>query len=448
MTPRRWWAVLIVAAALPTLAGLTPALAQTTGGQQSQATTAPSELVPGDAPPFVPPRPSPSTTTDALAAAAGFQITYDAAFPSAGQAAVQRAVDIWSNLLASSVPIHLQVNYTSQAPNALGFATFPTRANFPSAPVANTWYPGALAEALAGGEVVSGTEITVNVAIRSNWYFGTDGNPPSGSADLVSVMLHEILHGLGFASSFNVSGGNGSWGSGGPGYPTILDRFVEDAGGARLLDTSTYPNPSVALADPLTGGAVFFDSPRTNRNNNDRPQLYAPATFSPISSIVHWNESTYPGGTANALITPTLITGEAVHSPGPLALCALEAMGWTTPQDCTPPALTSVTGFVWYTDGSDAKSGPSGTSISAYGTGLFLSTNYQLVTGVDGGPQHPCMWDVQPVNPNTRRSSTGGLIGNTVGPVNRTQGKWQLCFRQVVSGNLASVGFPKTFTVP
>ena len=33
-----------------------------------------------------------------------------------------------------------------------------------------------------------------------DWYFGTDGNTPSRRRDFVSVVLHEIGHGLGFIS--------------------------------------------------------------------------------------------------------------------------------------------------------------------------------------------------------------------------------------------------------
>ncbi|MDP2602930.1 MAG: hypothetical protein Q8S00_10100 [Deltaproteobacteria bacterium] len=32
----------------------------------------------------------------------------------------------------------------------------------------------------------------------SGWYYGFDGNPPAGTIDFVSVLLHELGHGLGF----------------------------------------------------------------------------------------------------------------------------------------------------------------------------------------------------------------------------------------------------------
>lgn len=34
---------------------------------------------------------------------------------------------------------------------------------------------------------------------NTNWYYGIDGNPPSTKYDLISTVLHEIGHGLGFS---------------------------------------------------------------------------------------------------------------------------------------------------------------------------------------------------------------------------------------------------------
>ena len=45
--------------------------------------------------------------------------------------------------------------------------------------------------------------------------------------DFVTVVVHEIAHGLGFAGSMNVSSGMGQYGY--SGQPTAFDHFAENA---------------------------------------------------------------------------------------------------------------------------------------------------------------------------------------------------------------------------
>ncbi len=66
--------------------------------------------------------------------------------------------------------------------------------------MANTWYVQALANKLAGQDLDPDTS-DINATFSStftNWYFGLDANPPVGQFDFVTVVLHEITHGLGF----------------------------------------------------------------------------------------------------------------------------------------------------------------------------------------------------------------------------------------------------------
>ena len=139
----------------------------------------------------------------------------------------------------------------------------------------------------------------------SNWYFGTDGNPPSGKVDFVSVVLHELGHGLGFFGSATYDNGsapaecNGTSGAGcyglvvtsGARIPVIFDRFVEDADGVSMLNTTEYPNPSLELGNLIRSLHLYFDSPTTFAVfDNERPPIYAPAIWEAGSSFSHWDE--------------------------------------------------------------------------------------------------------------------------------------------------------------
>jgi hypothetical protein len=80
-------------------------------------------------------------------------------------------------------------------------------------PLNNTWYPKALANALVSAELDFGAP-DISATFNSNlgqpgcltgvfFYYGLDHNPPPNTIDLVTVVLHEIGHGLGFQTFIN-----------------------------------------------------------------------------------------------------------------------------------------------------------------------------------------------------------------------------------------------------
>jgi hypothetical protein len=274
---------------------------------------------------------------------ATFNITY-VGVPAAAQTAFQYAADIWAALLTSSETINVTVTWPNLPGSTLGSAG-PTSlyANFAGAPVANTWYPVALGESIFGGNLNTMGASDIDAQFDSagtSWYFGTDGSPGPGEDDFVSVALHELGHGLGFVGSMNYDngiapnecvgvGGQGCWGIGGGVWPIVYDTFTEDNGGTALLNVGTYPNPSLALGAALTSNTLFFDGTNANiANGGSRVPIYAPGTWTPGSSFSHLNESSYPAGNPNSLMTPSIGSVEAIHDPGQVTLCLFADMGW------------------------------------------------------------------------------------------------------------------------
>src|SRR5262249_24221503 len=152
-----------------------------------------------------------------------FVVTYTGFTPQA-QAAFQAAVNIWATQVQSSVPIRVNAVWASLGGGGIlgqgGAAGF--QANFAGATQSNTWYPNALANAIAGVDLAAGQD-DLNVTFNNDfpdWYFGTDGQPGGTLVDFESVVLHEMGHALGFIGSMRVSGSIGSWGSNTP-YPFI-----------------------------------------------------------------------------------------------------------------------------------------------------------------------------------------------------------------------------------
>jgi hypothetical protein len=271
-------------------------------------------------------------------------VTYNG-FSAAAQTAFQSAVDLWATQLTSPVPISIVANFTPLDPDTLGSAESNlVYRNFPNA-VANTFYAAALANKIAGSDLnPSQHDITANFnSSFSGWYFGTDGKTPAGQYDFKTAALHQLAHGLGFFGSMTVSAGSGSYGGqAGSTNPTIFDTFAVNASGQSLVNTSLFANPSTALATQLTSNNVFWNgSAGLAANGGTRPKLHAPGTWLPHASFNNLDETTYPAGNANSLMTAFLGSAEAIHDPGPITRGILTDMGWTV-SSSTPggPSLT------------------------------------------------------------------------------------------------------------
>jgi hypothetical protein len=190
------------------------------------------------------------------------------------------------------------------------------------------YYPVALAEKVAGESLNSDPQGDLNLRINSSisWYLGTDGQTPVQKYDLVTVVLHEICHGLGFFDSMDTQGNVGSYGLGGD-IPLIYDTFVESIAGKRLTDTLKFENPSVSMGNELTGGQLWFNGPLLRKfTSGSRVKLYAPATWDAGSSVSHLDESATLK--SDALMTPFIDLGEAIHNPGKLTFSILGDLGW------------------------------------------------------------------------------------------------------------------------
>lgn len=267
------------------------------------------------------------------ATAANIDVTYVGFTPQA-QAAFQRAVDIWESVLSSPVTIRVRANWTPLGTGVLGSAGasgFYTRLD--GASRADVRYPVALAEKIAGRDLNAPTDADINANFSStfNWYYGLDGNTPAGQYDLVSVVLHELGHGLGFqaGTGYSPNSGEGTYGT----PPINFTTYIENLAGEQLTNTQLFPNPSAALATQLRSNNLYFNSPlaklaSTTPGVEKRPKLYAPATYSNGSSISHLDEATYPARSINSLMTPQIGAAEAIHDPGPLTKAIFNEIGW------------------------------------------------------------------------------------------------------------------------
>lgn len=270
--------------------------------------------------------------------------------------AFQYAADLWAACIESNVTIVVRANMdplycgsTSAVLGAAGTAT--VHRNFSGAPLSNTWYPQALANALRGADN-SPSNPDINATFNSNlngssgclggreWYYGFDGSPTGGDIDFVTVVMHEIGHGLGFQAYVDLQTGEKFLG-----YDDAYMIHLEQAGAV----PSHYPQMTDAgrvaasKSDPdlrWTGGSVTGGHPSiplTSGLNGGYVRMYGPDPQEPGSSVSHWSKALTP----NEVMEPAY-TGPN-HDPS-LAFDLMEDVGWTLDASCTctaqPTTLT------------------------------------------------------------------------------------------------------------
>lgn len=250
----------------------------------------------------------------------------------------QFAASIWEAIIDSDIEILVDAQFdpltcstTSAVLGAAGAMT--VSRDFPNAPISNTWYAIALANSLEGSDMSTWEDIsaTFNSDIDNNnnclngynWYYGLDGNRPPNTIELLSVVMHEIGHGLGFQTFVNLGTGSKLF--------QKNDTYMlnlEDHSSGRIWsnmnnqqrvqsakDTAdlhwTGPNVTSRIAE-FTGGV-----------NQGHIRQYAPSIIDFGSSVSHFSTAMAP----NELMEP-FDTGPK-QGPG-LAIQLFQDMGWNT----------------------------------------------------------------------------------------------------------------------
>jgi hypothetical protein len=142
--------------------------------------------------------------------------------------AAQFAADVWGAALESDVEVKIRSSFdplfcTADSATLASAGAVQIFADFQNAKFANTWYPVALANKLAGVDLAPGADFTNadDVSSRFNanigntgcfegggWYYGLDGKNPANLTDMVNTLIHEFAHGLGFASFVDETNGS------------------------------------------------------------------------------------------------------------------------------------------------------------------------------------------------------------------------------------------------
>src|SRR5215510_4362338 len=206
--------------------------------------------------------------------------------------AFQFAANVWGAALDSLVEIRIRAGFPALACTAttatLGSAgTIQAVLGFPGQEFSDTLYHTALANKLAGFDLLSGDDISANFnrnlgnptcLAGSSWYYGLDTNHAANQINLVTVLLHEFAHGLGFASFASVTTGRYL-----AGFSDVYSKFYFDNTTGKTRDQMTDDERKASAINPRnvvwTGSHVTGNVPTVLALGTPFLKINAPATI-------------------------------------------------------------------------------------------------------------------------------------------------------------------------
>lgn len=257
--------------------------------------------------------------------------------------AVQFVTDTWGALLESPVTIEVRTQWInlpcSPGSGVLGSAgTTTVHSDFNNAPVADTWYPASLADSLDGTDLsAANQEIVMNININldgdagclggATWYLGLDDNNPGGTVDIVPLVLHELGHGLGFATFVNSADGSRFLGRNDIYMLNLRDTEVDldwDEMDDAQRQASAINDPDLVWSGAsVTANAASFVS-QASAFSEGFMRMNAPNPLQPGSSVSHW-----ASGAWTLLMEPSL--SGALFDEVDLTIDLFGDIGWQAP---------------------------------------------------------------------------------------------------------------------
>lgn len=250
------------------------------------------------------------------------------------------AAAYWANRLASPVQIviraqmnSLTCSITSGVLGAAGPAGFAR--DFNNAPLSNTWYNYALANAIDGTDLDTSSE---DIAAQFNssvgaagclpslsWSYVIGAPAPAGSLPFFETVKHEIGHGLGFLTAVNPSTGVKL-----DGRDDVFMTFLEDHSTGKTWPQMTNGERVASAKDAgdlhWTGQLVQSSGAAllSGRHPGGHVQMFAPTTLQIGSSVSHWD---------TALSPDEIMEPFATANPQDIVTTALlRDIGWKTQQ--------------------------------------------------------------------------------------------------------------------
>ena len=276
----------------------------------------------------------------------------------------QFAADLWGSALTTDIDIKVAASFAALDCDATSAVLGSAGAkwitwNFPNSPLQDTLYHIALADQIAGSNIMEGDPAyTGNDAVEirsqfnanlgnsdclagSGWYYGLDGNTPAGDISFLDVVMHEIGHGLGFAGFLDYSTGAFPKldNDGDPGTPTISMPDVYSHNAYDNVTAAHFDDPAMTNALRRTAmktpGRTSWDGSITKAQV---PNFLAPALKLDITGTITTSFASFGTAGFGAVASPANFNGDLV--------IVNDGAGADTADACDPLTANSLTGKV------------------------------------------------------------------------------------------------------
>ncbi len=343
----------------------------------------------------------------------------------AAKAAFAAAIDIWAHTIASPVTIRVTASFRNLGnPNILG-SSGPTLL----CGTGNTYYAAALFDKLLGSRQCAaqgGESAEIDADFNNtftDWDFGTSGVPVPGKINFMTVVLHELGHGLGFLGSMDANSTSGTFLGTYWNPPIVYDRFAVTGAGAALLG---FLSPSQTLAGQLVSNDTYFDGTAARGQNGGlRPKLETHhftdafgisslngflegSSYSHVDDVLYSPDQT---GTPkpNGLMTWRLQRAEVYTDPGPIVRGMFEDMGWTIARTSPPSCTYTISPSSYSAPSAAAGSSVSVTTATGCAWTAVSQASFISITSAASGTGSGIVTFTVTANP-TASPRTGSLV--------------------------------------
>src|SRR5262249_5196871 len=189
-----------------------------------------------------------------------------------------------------------------------------------------TWYPPPLANKLNGSDLDAAdpdisaqfnSALGTTCTFPNPWYYGLDGNPPGSQIDFLSVVLHEIGHGLGFLTFVDDTNGQLLQGFNDTFMLNLEDHNTSPFAWSLMTNAQRAASAKDTGNLHWTGAAVVANSgilTGGGRDPSGHVLMYAPNPLQSGSSVSHFDTSCTPNEVMEPIYTgPLHVTSLARH---------------------------------------------------------------------------------------------------------------------------------------
>lgn len=227
--------------------------------------------------------------------------------------------------------------------------------DFKGAPEQNVLYPISLANKFFGGDIdptkadirarFNGDIDRDDILTGSRWYYGLDAKPENQDIDFVTVVMHELIHGLGFSSTININTGSKT-----DGRDDVYSRHLYHAGITPPFYASMTDQQRMFAN--ISTNQLKWNGAHTNQQaqqhlvagvSDNRVQMFAPIQAVDRSSLSHFSTAVTP----NEMMEPFYTT--ANHDLG-LAISVLSDIGWGDVSDLAITVTAQMTDPLSFTN--------------------------------------------------------------------------------------------------